>query len=289
MFKRVLIAIDLKQNPDDLISCISNLKLKSIEKVLLLNVIDDRINPSFDKDVIAAKLEEYGLKLGLPGDKIETQISTGLPFDEIICQANRWEASVIAIGPGHGPTWASSWIGSTALRILEYSPIPIMTCNSGKNCSKEQSLSLMNAMDFSNHAINAYEKLLELLSGEPNSFKKLTLVHIHDDKNLELLLKVANAEQIEPLIEIEKKRLEKMKEEALRAGIESVNISMKKGIPTESILDLIEEEHTSLVVLGAQGQGASEKYRVGKNAYRIAQEAKCCVLIVPLTRKKLCI
>jgi len=290
MFSRVLVAIDLKQSPEDLVRWISDLKLKSIEKILLLNVIDDRASSRIDKDIIAKKLGEYGAKLGMPRDKIETQIATGLPFDEIICQANRWEASVIVIGPGRGPAWASSWIGATALRILEYSPIPIMTCPSvHPSSNKGESLNLMVAMDFSNHAVNAYEKTLELLSKESSMPQKLTFAHVHDDKNLELLLKVANPEQIEPLIEIERKRLEKMKEEALKIGVKSVSISMTKGIPTESILDLIEDDHTDLVILGDQGQGASEKYRIGKNAYRIAQEAKCCVLVVPLTRKKLCI
>lgn len=280
----MLIATDLEQGSEDVVRSVAALNGCNVERILLLHVQDERLGHSATSREKEEKLKKQSVFLKERGLPVESLIARGVPFDEIIHRAERWGATMVVLGPGKAPSWASSLIGSTTLRVLELSPLPVLVCPAGTFSGKGPR-EMMMAMDFSSHAIQAYEELLEALRDCRGFFKKLSLVHIHEQTNVDLLLKVVGEDQIDALIDIERSRLDRMARQARETGIGTVNIHMGTGRPVDQLLEVTGKEKPDILVLGAQGQGASDKYRIGKAVYRLAHMAPCGVLVVPLSKK----
>jgi len=287
MLKNILIATDLQEKSDEMVDSLSVFIGCSVGQVRLIHVIDERISKRkeiepYNKD----ELERQAKIIQKMGFNTETWVTRGIPFDEIIHHAQSWGATLIVVGAGKAPEWVSSWMGSTTLRVLELCPLPVMTTPSVHPGTPSQG-EVMMAMDFSDNAFFAFQQLLDLFRNCPTSVTKLTLIHVHKSKNIDLLLKFVDKIHINAIVEIERSRLQKMAQEARDIGIASTEILMKTGKPVDKLLEIIERTQPTMTVLGAQGQGASERYRIGKTAYRLSQLASCRVLTVPFPHKGL--
>ena len=193
---------------------------------------------------------------------------------------------MLVIGRGDGSRWKSRIMGETVLRVLELSTCPVLVCH-GEGAQPTLFGDVVLGVDFSNEAHHALQALKKLALENPGTVKKVTLVHVHEQKNIDLLLKLVNKEQIEQIVALEQERLEEMVLGLKAAGIPDVSVRMRTGKPVDEILTDIEENRPTLVVLGAQGQGRSEMYRIGTTAFRVAQMASCGVLVIPLSRPAL--
>jgi nucleotide-binding universal stress UspA family protein len=66
----------------------------------------------------------------------------------------------------------------------------------------------------------------------------------------------------------------------LEAAGFTVNTRVAEADPRTAILDVAEESHTDLIVLGSQGRKGLQKFLLGSVAESIARHARCSVLIV---------
>jgi nucleotide-binding universal stress UspA family protein len=114
--------------------------------------------------------------------------------------------------------------------------------------------------------------------------KKVTILHVHQRSNIELLEKVVARGRIQEIIELELSRLEEMAEGLRNKGIKEVEVSMRTGRVVDEFLSEVEEKKPALVIVGAQGAGRSEMFRVGSCAFRVSHKAPANVLVVPLGR-----
>lgn len=75
--------------------------------------------------------------------------------------------------------------------------------------------------------------------------------------------------------------LAKYKEEALAAGVEKVNVIIEYGVPKVAIpKELAPKLNADVIVCGATGLNAAERFILGSVSERIVRTAKCDVLVV---------
>lgn len=282
MFKNILVATDLRPRSEEILCGLVSLDPAAAGKITLLHVLDERSGGKALSPEARDILEGQKASLEKRGFSVEETVIPGIPFDIIVHEAQVKEASLVVIGQGDSPGWKSRIMGETVLRVLELSPCPVLVCR----CEERRRPlfeDVVLGVDFSNEAHYA----LLALKKRARIFRKVTLLHVHEQKNIELLLKLVTAEQIEQIVALEQERLEEMVAGLKEAGVEEVAVRMRTGKPVDEVLADIVENRPTLVVLGAQGQGRSEMYRIGTTAFRVAQMASCCVLVVPLSRPTL--
>jgi nucleotide-binding universal stress UspA family protein len=116
------------------------------------------------------------------------------------------------------------------------------------------------------------------------ALKRVTILHVHERSNIELLEKVVAKGRIQEIIELELSRLEEMAEALRNKGVKDVEVSMRTGRVVDEFISEAEEKKPTLIIVGAQGVGRSEMFRVGSCAFRVSHRAPANVLVVPLGR-----
>jgi nucleotide-binding universal stress UspA family protein len=283
MFKHVLAATDLRTRSEEILCAVGSMNPGSVGKVTLLHVLDERSDGRILGPEEEERLERQKARLEEGGFQVEAVVVRGVPFDAIVHEVQAREASLAVIGRGDSPRWKSSVMGETVLRVLELCPSPILVCR----CEEGQRPlfgDVVLGIDFSNEAHHALQAFKKVAQEESGAVGRVTLLHVHEQKNIELLLKVVDRERIDQIVALERERLEEMASSLEAAGIPEARVRMRTGKPVDEILADLEENRPTLAVLGAQGQGRSEMYRIGTTAFRVAQMASCGVLVIPLSR-----
>ena len=114
-----------------------------------------------------------------------------------------------------------------------------------------------------------------LLSKNTNS--SITTIYVVDKSNVVTFLD--RKEYIGLLKNFGKKALEKSRKIALRYEIESKQV-IKTGKPANEIINFAKNENIDLIVVGSRGLGKIAKLFLGSVSSRLANHAKCSVLIV---------
>ena len=77
--------------------------------------------------------------------------------------------------------------------------------------------------------------------------------------------------------------LEAARDEAGRAGVEQVETFARQGDAADAILDIAEEQHADLIVVGNKGMTGAKRFLLGSVPNKISHHAPCSVLIVRTT------
>jgi nucleotide-binding universal stress UspA family protein len=284
MLKKVLLATDLKERSFCEIKALGKFPPKKVGEVLLLHVLDERKGISSLDGENEEKLKKQAEELKERGFNVEACVEKGVPFYTIVEKVNEFKASLLIMGRGERE-FQTKFLGETAYRVLEECPVPMFLCKSKEEASSEEPLGhVMIGIDFSDHSYNAFRLLGSLAQELEGVLKKVTILHVHQRSNIELLEKVVARGRIQEIIELELSRLEEMAEGLRNKGIKEVEVSMRTGRVVDEFLSEVEEKKPALVIVGAQGAGRSEMFRVGSCAFRVSHKAPANVLVVPLGR-----
>jgi nucleotide-binding universal stress UspA family protein len=77
--------------------------------------------------------------------------------------------------------------------------------------------------------------------------------------------------------------LEEAREEAVGAGVESVETFARQGDAADAILDIAEEQRSDLIVVGNRGMTGAKRFLLGSVPNKVSHHAPCSVLIVRTT------
>lgn len=133
------------------------------------------------------------------------------------------------------------------------------------------------AVDGSKASEKAFNKAVNIAK-EGNS--KLVIAHIVDTRTF-ATAEVYDKSLAERAEKYAENLLNEYAENAKEAGVESVELSLKYGAPKAAITkEVIPEANADLVVVGATGLNAVERFLIGSVSESIARYAKCDVLIV---------
>lgn len=284
MLKKVLLATDLKERSFCEVKALGKFPPKKVGEVLLLHVLDERKGVSSLDRENEEKLKSQVKELQDRGFNVGVCVEKGIPFYTIVEKVNEFKASLLIMSRGERE-FQTKFLGETAYRVLEECPVPMFLCKSKEDGSSEEPLGhVMIGIDFSDHSYNAFRLLGSLAQELEGVLKKVTILHVHQRSNIELLEKVVARGRIQEIIELELSRLEEMAEALRNKGVKDVEVSMRTGRVVDEFISEAEEKKPTLIIVGAQGVGRSEMFRVGSCAFRVSHRAPANVLVVPLGR-----
>jgi nucleotide-binding universal stress UspA family protein len=129
----------------------------------------------------------------------------------------------------------------------------------------QQAIALARQSDASLKIVSAYE---------PVSDQRLRNQHVEVPKDLEWM--------VNPRGDV-LQMLEAARDEAGRAGVERVETFARQGDAADAILDVAEEQHADLIVVGNKGMTGAKRFLLGSVPNKISHHAPCSVLIVRTT------
>jgi nucleotide-binding universal stress UspA family protein len=77
--------------------------------------------------------------------------------------------------------------------------------------------------------------------------------------------------------------LDQAQEQAKEAGVAEVETFARQGDAADAILDVAEEQHCDLVVVGNKGMTGAKRFLLGSVPNKVSHHAPCSVLIVRTT------
>lgn len=288
MFKKVLVASDLSQVSDILISKIKQIGVLGAEQIILFYALSlkpgDRIEASLE-EFVKPRLEKQLKAIEESGFQTKLIIAHGFPADEIQRVSTEEDVSLVIIG-SHGEnllTHMFSRLGSVASEILHSHQKPLLVIRIGKTeMDKGEELEtthdnllkkILFTTDFSYNSYRAFtyvEKLTE------DGAKYITLMHVQDKTIIEKHL----MNQLERFNQIDKERLEVLKEKLLKSHRLKVKIEISFGLPTEEILKESQKDY-SLIVMGSQGRGFFYEIFIGSVSHNVVRNTITNVLLIP--------
>ena len=213
------------------------------------------------------------------------EVQIGQPSEIIVAETLRLGAQLVVLGSsGHRP-FDPAFLGSTAERVVQKSPCPVLTVHPGDAPPTGRIRRILLATDFSNEAAWALRASLELLSGAGPDPPRVTLVHVYHvpyEFSMDSIYGPATPdasvwEAVASEVGSRLDRYARAFEEEL--GIEVVPV-IQGGYPPQAIVQQATESRADWIVLGTHGRTGLAHVLLGSTAERVIQKAPCPVLTV---------
>lgn len=291
MFKRLIVATDLSPASFAVVSCLSGLKSYGAEQCLLLQCLSfsDAASTalSYNTDLLEGMLNEQKNILEEQGFTVEARTVFGAPKQEIIRIAAKEDYSLIVVGAQGQSLVEEKLLGGVAYGVINKTIKPVLVVPTEKKKGEDNTCEpvtrcifidhILFATDFSEMANNAFTYVEQLVA---HGARKVTLVHIQDKTRLETHLLA----RLEEFNEIDRSRLENMKQTLLQKGTPEIDTEVCYGIPYEEMTRLIRERNVQLVVMGTQGRGFVGEFFLGSVSHNVVRKSIAPVLLIPAPR-----
>lgn len=204
---------------------------------------------------------------------------------EILDQALDVQADLLVIG-GHGRSgFGRLLLGSVTERVIRMAPIPTMVVpRRAPDTAPDTPVhfrSILCPVDFSECSLRALQYAMDMAE---EADARLTVLHVVEiprglresdftpELDLDRLRATTEADSA--------RRLRDLIPEEARAYC-AVEIAVQGGAAYREILNVADQRHADLIVMGVQGRGAIDVMIFGSNTARVTRLATCPVLIVP--------
>ena len=213
------------------------------------------------------------LQTELPDIESEVQLWEGTVSQVLASAIDRDSADLVVLGT-HGRTGIGKvLLGSSAEEILRNAPCPVLTIGPHAQPDHQLRLSeILYATDFSPASLSGARYAIALAQ---EYGAKLTLLHVVEGRKTDELVHESD------LIESSKRLLRTLVPQgALR---EEPQCEVKLGIPAEKILEVAQQTHAGLIVLGARrasGVPGAASHLPIATVHKVIAHAPCPVLTV---------
>lgn len=290
LFRKILVASDLSDATDEVITCLPGLQRLGTEKVILCHALGIRHLNVMRYELarlIEPRLEAQKAKLESEGFEVEVQVAPGLAPLEVNRVAAEQHASLIVIG-SHGTTLAREiLLGSVAVQLLHYARLPVLVFRvrrfdrgsaprHAEACPKFIN-HVLYPTDFSDTAVRAFVYVQALVDA---GTKKVSLLHVQDQAHLGKHL----SERLEEFNQIDRDRLERLKTSLEVRGADDVRVEIPYGSPVQEIANRSQGPEDTLVVMGSQGRGFIADVFLGSVSHQVVRQAMQPVLLIPARR-----
>ncbi len=290
MFSKILVATDLSEASDKLISCISGLKQLGAKDAILFHALRIK-HLDYLKFELTRNAEPFLEKqkdmLEKAGFKTTVDIGQSETSYELNHSAKKNDVSLVVIG-SHGKSLLQhAFLGGEATKIIQHHRKPVLIVKikvlEGKgsvsceaSCLNEKG-GILYATDFSDTAQRAFayvEKMVE------SGWKKVTLLHVQDSQKIDRHLKDRLAE----FNSIDTERLQMLKAGLVEKGAEDVEMVITYGLPAREIIKVSKNDSFSIIVMGSQGRGFAEEIFLGSVSHNVVRQADIPALLIPALR-----
>jgi len=290
MFTKILVATDISEASDHVISCLRQLHALGAKEALLVHALGIKHLDALRYELVRMvepRLLAQKQHLEKEGFIAKVKIPTGLASFEINRIAEKENVSLIALGT-HGMGLTAHLLGGMASEIIHSATKPLLIIRlivkeeGGIPCSEAACLDLtqtvLYATDFSDTAHRAFtyvEKMVE------SGWKKVTLMHVLDIAKIGEHLEKG----LEEFSKIDQERLEMLKDKLVRKGAKDVKIMLPSGAPISEILKESQQDNYSLIVMGSQGHGFIKEVFLGSVSHNVVRLAALPILLIPALRR----
>lgn len=138
--------------------------------------------------------------------------------------------------------------------------------------------------DFSDNADFAFDFVADIARQNPN--RNFFLLHILPETEAEFwknyIYQVENVDS-KAKSDLDEK-IEKNYKSRMPQGVQ-LNVEFRVGKDYQEILDFAKQQDIDLIVIGRQGKGSLQKAFFGNVTEKVARNALCAVMIIPLSYK----
>tara|TARA_R100001143_G_scaffold63607_1_gene73978 strand:- start:25270 stop:26181 length:912 start_codon:yes stop_codon:yes gene_type:complete len=298
-FVHALVALDQSDSSELIVDSLPQFKKFGTKKVTLVTVVSVPFTgekEEFKTEKYSKKLAEYKSRLEKEGLIVETDLRSGTYFyapTEILTSAKEKDADFVIIGSRGQSKVQEMLLGSTATEVLQRSRLPVFLLNidikldsegSGERVltltnSVDNALNhVMHATDFSETADRAFEVIRHL--DQEGKIGKISFVHVQGHHAIALKDPLSREE----LTEGSQKRLDEMRNSLSDKTRNDAEIIITFGTPGKEIIQAIEENDVSLIVMGSQGKGFVHEFFLGGVSTKVTRFSKVPVLLIPAKR-----
>jgi len=287
LFEKIVLATDLSSAWNEIVACAGEFKALGGSQVILTYVITVKFMAGMEGMLQAAarpKLEAQQQQLEAQGLQVTVEIPMGLPADSLNEIACRYGADLIVVG-SHGQSfWREGVLGCFTCAVLHNAQYPVLMLNvrlqkpgqpgSCQISGAEALRHILLPTDFSEISSRALEYVERLAAKE---LGQVTLLNALD---------VPGGDAYPPDYQeiaagAARELLEQWKQRLLKAGVPIVNDRFDPGHPIPAILQVLESQDISLIVMGTQGKGFIKEIFLGSVAHNVSRLATCPVLLIP--------
>ena len=287
MFERIVLATDLSPAWDEVVACAGEFKALGCKQIILTYVISVKFMAGMEGSLQAAaqpRLEAQQQQLEAQGLQVTVENPVGLPADSLNDIACRYGADLIVVGSHGQSLWREGVLGCFTCAVLHHAEYPVLLLNvrlkmPGKPGSCEISCTqvlrhVLLPTDFSAISFRALEYVESLAA---KGLGEVTLLHALD---------MPGGEAYPPGYQemAEAKARDSLSAWTVRlngADIPLVHSVFDPGHPLPAILQVLETQDISLVVMGTQGKGFIKEIFLGSVAHNVSRLAMCPVLLIP--------
>jgi nucleotide-binding universal stress UspA family protein len=287
MFKTIVLATDLSPAWDEIVACAGEFKALGCSQVILTYVISVKFMAGMEgilQSTARPKLEAQQQQLEAQGLEVTVEIPTGLPANSLNDLAARYCADLIIVGSHGQSLWREGVLGCFTCAVLHNVQYPVLLLNvrlkmpaEPGSCEISHTQILRHVLlptDFSEISVRALEYVERLAA---KGLAQVTLLNA---------LEVPGEDAFPPgyqefAIQGARDILAQWKQRLLGAGIPVVNESLELGHPLPAILQVLDSQDISLIVMGTQGKGFIKEIFLGSVAHNVSRLATCPVLLIP--------
>ncbi|CAN5448484.1 hypothetical protein BH10CYA1_BH10CYA1_44780 [soil metagenome] len=290
---KILLPIDVQHPHDEFIEQLDKLIDLKASQLQLLYVKDEL--PGFEailgtvadfpddlRHQVETKIAEVfaGMqsKLEAKGAKVTSEVVGGLAAMTIDQVASDGAFDMIAMSDGTHSRVQQFLIGSTTSRVISHAPCTVLVI---KNVLSAAMKNIVVAIDGSEAALNAATRAVNLF-GLAQRDVQMTLINVVSVKGMyKFISPVQFIAAIEDnLVMSGEASLAAAEKELSELGMTKLDNVLKNGEPADEIINFAESISADLIIMGAQGRSAVEKFLVGSVSNRVSTFAKCSTAVI---------
>lgn len=287
MFSTAMMATDLSPVSDAVIRCAGAVRALGVKRIVLFHALGLRhlqdMAPLL-RERVEPRLAEQAAALRAEGFEVSVEVVAGSPAGEIPAHCLPDDVSLIIMGATSDSAVREVLMGSVTTHVLHSARCPVLVLHLRP---VEDSITdrceivcadllghIVFGTDFSDAAEQAF-RLLERLARL--GARQVTLLHVQDRGRI----RGEDADRLEEFNEIDRRRLDRVRQVLIEAGVDEVNIEIPFGSPAQEVTRWGDREDVTLVLLGTQGRGFFGEPLLGGTAHQVARRASVPTLLVP--------
>lgn len=216
------------------------------------------------------------LKKDFPNWSVSFEAVAESPAWAIIFKAGEWQANLIVVG-SHGKSGLAGRLilGSVSQRVLYEASCSVRV---GRESQNSGPLRIVAGVDGSSHSKAAVHEIAKRRWPAGTEVRLLSVVDtvmlLNDDQNVKWI-EVGNEENMDQVRSLFEPEVEQLRQSGLKA-----EVVIKRGHPTQQLLDEAENWRAHSIFAGAKGVRGIQKLLLGSVSAAVAARAQCSVEVV---------
>lgn len=226
-----------------------------------------------------AKLDELAAALRERGVEVETRLEVGVASQAVVRAAGEIGADLLVLGSRGLTGVAHLLLGSTAQRIVQHAPCPVLTVHPGDRERHPGVRHVLVPTDFSHDAQGAARSARALLGAAEGA--RVTLLHAYHlpveyTAYGTIPTGLPFSQDVAAIAE------EKLAEAAAQLAGDALQVDTlaREGYPPDVIVEAARELDVDVIAMGTHGRTGLRHLLLGSNAERVVEHAPCPVLTV---------